>query len=309
MIEVANRSFERREQYDLFLICGGYESRSAYFATLRVEATRRAAIRLPRVEGARYGENWELLRDEAWEPVLPGMLAAWLSEFLRVARPGFPLSIAVDISSMPRALLGLILEFFHEHGQGTRVTFLYCPAWFETSSRQARVDVSLSAQPVSPFFAGEVRPSHIPIGLVVGLGLESHRADGVREFLEPARVWAFVAQGLDERFVEAVLNVNEYFLRGNSAEALRYDIRDIGGAFRILSSLCQGAGKEYRMVLAPSGPKMFALAAMLVGLERSAERPAVWRVGPAVDPVVATDVVPTGEVVACVVRFLNDTNH
>lgn len=304
MLEVQNCAFDRSEPFDLVVISGGYESRSVYIARLEIAGQRRLAVRLPRVEGACYDSNWSYLRESGWEAVVPDTLESELRQTLERASSGLPARIAIDISSMPRTILGKILEIFNEHGAGAQVTFLYCPAWFETSAKQAQLDVSLSAQPVSSYFAGAVRPSHVPIGLVVGLGLEPHRSDGVREFLEPGRLWAFVAQGLDERFVSSVLEVNEYFLRGSGVEVLRYDIRDIAGTVRAIGSMNRSAGHHYRVVLAPSGPKVFTLACLLVGLDRAIERPAVWRVGPTADPIVAVDVEGTGEVVSCRVRFL-----
>ncbi|MGN7967058.1 hypothetical protein ACTJKK_13365 [Microbacterium sp. 22179] len=149
---------------------------------------------------------------------------------------------------------------------------------------------------------GDLRPSSVPVGLVAGLGLEPHRIMGLTELLEPDQVWAFIASSDDSRFQHDARSVNQLTLEDPHTSAVTYEIRSIAETYLALDSLVFAASPQRRLVLAPSGPKMFSLVCMLVAASQPDLRPAVWRVGPA-SASSATPLEAAGDVVAAEVNF------
>nr|WP_300047171.1 hypothetical protein [uncultured Nocardioides sp.] len=252
--------------------------------------------------GGSYDENLATYSAAGWQ-VAPA--AEWAEALGRLdpVADGGQRRVLIDISSMPRTVLADIVERLSVYEVPLLTTFVYAPGVFEHSVRAAGRTEVLTAGPISPFFAGELRPTSVPIGLIVGLGLEQHRAVGVMELLEPANTWIFTTYSGDQRFRDAAERVHRRLLEVfDPASVFEYDLRSIGDTFSALESLTFSAGLRYRLIMAPSGPKVFALACLLVAAGRSAARPAVWRVGGA-DPSEAYDVAEAGDLVAAQVTF------
>lgn len=218
--------------------------------------------------------------------------------------------ILVDISSMSRRTLARVVQALWENSGIGDVHFVYAPARFESSAVAANLIPSLSAGPLSEYFSGGLRSPSIPVGLVLGLGLEPHRALGLVELMEPSRVWAFVAVSEDARFTDGVQRIHEGLLTPDSSVMpLYYDIRSLANLYNSLESLIFSAAVDYRMLIAPSGPKIFSLAAMLVGLPRDSRRPALWRVGSTSTQEHESDVVEAGDLVAARVDLSNSAKQ
>ncbi len=293
--------FDRSTVYDFVIGTCGYERRSSYVCRLGIDGLEKVAIVFPDTEGGAFDQNMEEYRGEGWsfanvDEALMGMSLALSKGHLRI--------LAVDISSMPRRVIGRIIELLYSaRTSAVDVHFIYCPGEFGGSARAASIEGPMSAGPISPFYAGLLRAPSIPIGLVVGLGLEPYRAAGVIELLEPARTWLFTAAMGDERFIEAAARVHSSILGSVSIDdEFTYDVRSLSDTYAILESLSFSVGLDYRLILAPSGPKLFSLACLLVGAARDDARPAVWRVGSTRKPQ-PMDVEEAGDVSAAVVAL------
>lgn len=287
--------------HDILIASCGYERRSSYVCRLGIDAPVKIALDYGG-GGCSYEENlatyttadWRIARQDEW-----GQAFALLDD------PQSPEGrrALVDISSMPRAVLASLVERLATSVVPIEVTFVYAPGVFEQSVRAAGRAEVLTAGPISSFFAGELRPTSVPIGLVVGLGLEQHRAVGVMELLEPAHTWIFTTYSGDPRFRDAAERVHRRLLEAfDPTSVFEYEIRSIGDTFAALESLSFSAGLRYRLILAPSGPKVFTLACLLAATTRSTGRPAVWRVGGA-NTSQAFDIEEAGDLVAATVTF------
>lgn len=279
------------ESYALVLGTCGYESRSTFICQLDVHAPTRLAMLVGQPDPA-VRENRDAFQRSGWE-------TTGLREALTMLRNVDSGSrVCVDISSMPRRQMAMVVEAAWQERERIRsVDFLYCPARYEGSHAAAMRDEVLSAAPISEFFSGALRAPSLPVGLVAGLGLEPHRVPGLVELLEPAQTWAFMNVNHDSRFDVARDSLYSGVLERISAVTLEYRLDSIAETFRRLESLVFSVKGRFRLVLAPSGPKMFALACLLAGAERAVDRPAVWRVGSA-GPRLPVDVEATGDVVA-----------
>jgi hypothetical protein len=306
-MKITDIVFDRLLRYDILIATCGYERRSSYICRLGIEGDLKFAIIYPDTNGGSYLENRSLYTDAAW--TLTSLEEVLLKAESSMAQQTAPLKVGIDISSMPRHVIGRIVEWMlsststSKRGGAISYYFLYCPGEFSSSAQAAQRDGALSAAPISPFFAGELRMPSIPIGLILGLGLEPHRAFGVMEFLEPAKVWLFAGRSGDIRFLDAASSVHESLLDSFDEDDLySYDVRSLEMTYSMLESLCFSSGRDYRLLMAPSGPKIFSLACFLVAARRVDDRPAVWRVGNA-NAMVPMEVVEAGDVSSAVVSL------
>ena len=290
--------FDRARTFDLDLAVCGYETRSRYVASVTGDAsTERIAIDYRSVDSPLYVENHRWYEDHGWQ------LHAETSALRIIAEAAqAPVSIRVDISSMKRETMARVVELTLGLPPGSVIQYVYSPAQFESSLKAASQSLALGAGPVSGFFSGAIRTPSTQVGLVAGLGLEEHRIMGVTELLEPAHTWAFVADSDDPRFAESVQDLHRVLLSSDHTDLYHYDIHSLAEVYNSLESLCFSAGQSYRIVLAPSGPKIFALACLLVAARLSPIQPAVWRVG-SLTPTSAPDALPTGDVVSADIYY------
>ena len=298
-MRVTDAVFERGESVRIDVAVCGYEARSTYVPSV---VTTRSALRLavdydsPGVGS--YDRNRRSLIEGGWSLVTEAQLLDRLGEIGHVD----DVDVRVDLSSMRRSTVAALVELL-SGSPGTAAQFVYAPARYDpagwTKSSESMV---LTAGPISPYFAGALRQSSLPLGLVVGLGLEPHRVLGVAELLEPSQIWAFMAESDDPEMNTAVREVHRSIVGDRNTRLQSYDLRSPADTYSALESLVFAASQEYRLVLAPSGPKIFALMCLLAAAPRVSVRPAVWRVGSrlTVEP---AEVEAIGDVVAVNVTF------
>jgi hypothetical protein len=190
-----------------------------------------------------------------------------------------PLSLVVDISSMTRTWYGGIVKALSrvEHAFPVSTIFGYSPAVWSRPPKEVPPNEVLG--PV-PGFAAHVLPSK-PAALVIGLGREPDRALGLKDYLDPRTTVCFYANpGAARQYERAAMAANEDLLRMIPANQLyQYDLLDPVGSLRILASVCQGLARDYRVVLASLGPKVFGLFCFLIHVHLP--EISVWRVSPA----------------------------
>lgn len=261
----------------LHIASAGYETRAT--ALLRAGVFSNPGVALMYSSTAlssQHSKNIELFERASWTILNTFDAVKLLVERLAAGED----RISVDYSSMPRRVLASIIRALADCGHAVEAHFFYSEPTFATSRAAALKNVNLTAGPVSSAFSGDVRPLSLPIGLVLGLGMELHRGLGVVELLEPERTWAMVADSADTSFSDAATaNHSALFGEVDSVALLSYPLSSVSKTYALLFSLISSASSVYRVVLAPSGPKPLALAAMLAALDVPGPQPAVWRVG------------------------------
>jgi len=284
-------AFDRTRVYSTAVVACGYERRSSYLVRQGIQAETRIAIDLGGSHKCSYDTNWSELTSRGWT-VLP--LDEVLSEITAASGDG---PMAVDVSSLPRPVMARLVSTLTRADTLPVVDYHYATGEFSSSVEAARESVTLTAGPLTEDFGGSLRAASIPIGLILGIGVERFRANGLMELLEPARVWQFVAQGGDPRF-DALLATLQAGLGGSERgiAAIGYPIYSLRETYSRLSALLFSQSPHLRMILAPSGPKLFSLACLLAASTAEAPlRPAVWRVGSA-HPTTRLDVLEAGPV-------------
>lgn len=272
--------------YDAVLYTIGFERRSSFPVRSGLPTARLIGFPFESNRIGQFSENLAISLHAGAE-VIDGEDGSYRGALRRVVE-GLPQTdrtprIAVDISSMTRERLAstvLVLdELASRPGRMVlEVDFLYAVAEFAQPPDVA--SQNLTAGPVTPEYRGFLRRSSLPLAAVIGLGYEPQRALGVFELLEPTTAWAFRPIGTDARYGDAISRSNTQLLSLVAADhVVEYEVADPAGLVYGLDSFLFSISDEFRVVLLPLGPKIFALACLLLGLGEQPERPAVWRVG------------------------------
>jgi hypothetical protein len=156
------------------------------------------------------------------------------------------------------------------------VDVLYAPAAFaKPPTHEPPVAVSEAA---APEIAGWWSDPGTPAAVIVGLGYEVGKAVGALEYFEPGAAWAFVPSGDDSRYDQEVDKANRTLWSFVPKPGrLPYKVMRPFECLQALESLTNGLTATYRPILVPFGPKIFAVCAVLVGLQHQPDV-AVWRI-------------------------------
>ncbi|MEW6444232.1 MAG: hypothetical protein AB1640_25080 [bacterium] len=279
----------RQNSFDAIVVASGYESRARAFAQgLKGVARRGGSIKCAwgfeeYIDNpVRRKNDCALTRMGYKISVISGSDGdppeKWISNLLS-ENEDRPLSLAVDISSMTRTWYGGIVKALSRTRRRfpVRSVFAYIPALW--SGRQVPAPPNEVVGPVSGY-ASHALPNK-PTALVVGLGGDHGRALGLNDYLDPETTACFFSDpGADRRYTRDVLGANRDLIASIRNEYLyQYDLFDAFGTYKTLESVCQGLSREYRVVLASLGPKIFGLYCFLI--HTNFPEVSVWRVSPA----------------------------
>lgn len=276
---------------DLLIATCGYETRSRFIAEESGTVFDKiVAYTYPTHRDHAFEQNEEFfstvghLRHPHTTPEFRDFLRADLADL--VSTEDVP-HIVVDVSSFCRDRLAAIISLLSEiasiqKGPQITVSFLYAFATFESHSGSTPSTVMVN-EPLLGFEGWTSDPSK-PVACLIGLGFEDKVALAALETLEPTRTVAFVAQNADERFGDRVAKDNVHLLQDSGITVVNYELSDMFGTLHTVEDVVFALRNQYRIALVPLGPKPFALAALLIGLDYENEV-AVWRVSANTDDV------------------------
>lgn len=271
----------KQDGFDLMLAASGYEQRATTVAKslTKLKIRRKVALGFQDRRELARDENDEIFRSIGVEIVpmesaVEDFLEEELTEAIRGAN-GEICKIVVDYTSMTRIIYADVLRILRESREGGRVVcyFTYTPSHFSPPQPPTG---NLHVAPIRGFSRLEI--PDIPTALIVGLGYEERRALGLVDYVEAAESYAFLSDpAIDDRFVEAVRDSNRFLLRRLGEErTFHYPLPDLRATAAILSSVALGLVGDYRVILAPLGPKPFTLLCLL--LASRFPKFDVWRV-------------------------------
>jgi hypothetical protein len=274
-----------KTQYDLVIGTIGYEKRAKYiFETLNIPSKTSAAIGFNQNKVLNYKKNlhWYLAHkfniyepsEEEYPDVVDELVLQISKNRNEQAR------ICIDISSVSRYRIAILIKKLHQLPYPIEVDFLYsfCNFYKQTSAEGP----IMHSGPVIPYFAGWTDCPHKGSVLIIGIGFEGKKAMGVWEYLESQKIYAFVPIGHGDKFDDVIARNNSFLFSqmertNQSSQIFNYIFDEPFNLFLNIESLSSGLASDSRIVILPLGPKIFALAAMLAA-QINYPKITVWRV-------------------------------
>ena len=148
---------------------------------------------------------------------------------------------------------------------------------------------SIYSEPMSPKHNTDIQPlpgkyripDNKPKALIVCLGYEQNKAQGIIDQLDPKLTYIFFTDpALDPRFVETIKSNNKNILERDK-NIITYPFDNLLYLERELTSLYYLLKDEYNIIIAPLGPKPFTFVAMMMSIIY--DEIDIWRVGSGFD--------------------------
>ena len=188
-------------------------------------------------------------------------------------------TLLVDYSCMTKSWYYSIILFLSKRTlkqKKIRVIFTYTPSKYsEPLEPKPNSDIA-------PLPGKFVVPTDKPKALIVCLGYEKNKAEGIIEHLDPKYCHIFYTKpSLDPLFSKKVEENNNTIINERRDQVTTYAFDDLVSLERNLNVLYQILKRDYSIIIAPLGPKPFALVSMVM----AAKYPEIdiWRVGSGYD--------------------------
>jgi hypothetical protein len=270
--------------YDVVVATTGFERRARHTIErldVRGESLWAPAFSTRHVLG--FERNAQFFRERGYDvgALSPSQFRAKFDALLSEAcarRVGHVATVCVDVSSMSRRRMADIVDGvrFFDAGCDVVVDFVYSVAAFD--SPPIAYPPIVECGPITAEFAGWSNSPSIPSAGVFGLGYEQDQVIGVIEMLESVDVWAFVPDGPDGRYCDAVEAANETLWDVVPDDRrVQYYVTHAFDTYLVLESLVYGVLATRRPVIVPFGPKIFTVVSLLVAAVHAPDV-AVWRV-------------------------------
>ena len=134
---------------------------------------------------------------------------------------------------------------------------------------------------VAPLFGYcDLNVPNKPTALIIGLGNEPNRIYGLKQYFDAVQYIFYTDKSYNEKYSKEIEKLNSEILNEtNPRNVFKFPIHDLIYTNYILKNLCHTLLKDFRVVIAPCGPKPFALLAMINALSIN-DTIEVWRISP-----------------------------
>lgn len=185
------------------------------------------------------------------------------------------LSIFVDISAMSREMIANTVLALREIARKSIITVTVAYAPSKYSGPYAAAPIRL-ASPIKPTLAGWSAFPELPVGALFGLGCDPGLALGALQFLEPSKAWVFSPRGIDPQFDKALLSANEHIEDIFDVTRFDYKIENPSQTRGRIEVLLNAVDRDFRIVVVPFGPKIFAWLALATVVFTNRVSVGVW---------------------------------
>lgn len=277
-------------EYDLAIFALGFERRASAIANV-IQAKTGLAFGFDHNKTHSYASNFSLFREKGYEVFLDLNNKDFSAVFYRTLCEALTkelahtttrvFSVCIDVSSFDRYRLAEMVSTISNLAKRDtfrgklEIAFLYSIAKFiPPRPVQGRNEF---AGPVHRSFAGRFADPGRPLALIAGLGYEMGKVMGAAEYLQASRVISFFPDSPVEQFEPEVAKANASLLDSLRPEdKLHYPISDPYRTIATLDAVTRGLDEHYNIVMLPGGPKIFAVACLV--LQRHYPRVSIWRV-------------------------------
>ncbi|MGN7707561.1 hypothetical protein [Chryseobacterium sp. 22543] len=185
------------------------------------------------------------------------------------------LKIVVDYSCMTKSWYYIIMLYLsNKEFSLKKVTciFSYTPSKFSEPLRpKANSDIS-------PLPGKITIPNNRPKALIVGIGYEENKAQGIIDQIDPAKVFLMYSKPtLDEKFTNSIEINNENVLKYYSDTTETYNFSDLVDIENKLKTIYYKFCGEYNIIISPIGPKPFTFVSMILSIMFPDIE--IWRIG------------------------------
>jgi hypothetical protein len=196
-------------------------------------------------------------------------------ELLDIEKSHRPCRVIADISSMSRSRIAALLLacWSTRWPSGCDLDIVYFPSSYSTHKH--RYEPLEHFGPCHGRFAGWSSDPDLPLALVIGLGTEPKRADGVVEMLEPDILALYMPAGDEQEYFKEIEAENRRVLEVGG-EPVMYTLRDPAQTYGSLLATVAQLASRARLVMVPLGPKIFCALSIAVALSVGREV-GVWK--------------------------------
>lgn len=258
---------------DLFICAYNHEGRAmSFFSSIKGSVVIEKAIALcyNKTPFKDIGDNLEaiVIENHSW-------IINFLEEYFESKRNKKSLNIVMDYSCMTKSwYYTFILYLKNKDLNFTDINtfFSYTPAKF-ISPKEPKPNKEIGPLP------GKYRiPTDKPKALIVGLGFERSKAEGIIEHLEPKVFYLFYTEpASEEKFSEMIKKNNKYMLEKRKEVVFKYPYNDLLYLERQLTNLYEQLKDDYSIIIAPLGPKPFTFISIMLSVRFG--NIDIWRVG------------------------------
>lgn len=259
------------QEISLFLFAANHERR-AYTAYDKIEKTNsiKKSIALSYNDYYKTEKRLKLVKQVIKNPKEISQLLD--KEFSSLKKEN--VKIIIDYSCMTKSWYYTMILYLKKKKLGFNsitVYFMYTPSKHENPQ---------SPKPnseIAPLPGKYIVPTDKPKALIVCLGYEQSKAEGIIEHLDPKEYFLLYSKpALDEKFVNKIEENNSNILLDNK-NTITFPLNNLLILERELTSLYYLLKDEYHIIIAPLGPKPFTFMSMLLSIKhRDID---IWRVG------------------------------
>jgi len=265
--------------FDIFIASTGYESRASFLARQNIQSKEKfvLAFRDNHTNKNRV-KNDKFFREENFKFIdMSGSQNEKIFDLLNSSianNPQEKISILIDYSSMTRVWYGAIISYLS--GCALKNKSIY--AYFSYSVSEFNEPLSKESEtfhfyPIDSFCHLTVPTK--PTALIAGLGYEKKRVFGLREYFDAEALYLFYTD--DNPFTQYVRNKNREVIDSvDSKNIFPYLLNDLTYTKMLLQDLYDHLKDNFRIIIAPCGPKPFTLLSFIIASE--APNIDVWRI-------------------------------
>ena len=261
--------------FDLAIYACGYEVRSSSLLERDIKIRKKIALTFKNTNGKQFKENLRKFKNYGFQieevgvksfekifNILNGCLTDFNSDSL-------PVKILIDYSSMTRYWYATIINFFkYVCKYDVDLYFIYNKALYKPTSFD---DVEIEVEPMD--FISRVSYPEKPIALIICLGDQLIQSAGLKEYYDAEQVYYFYA---DNENSERILEINKSIIE-NDRNLIPFVFDDLSSTRYLLDKLVEKLKMNYRVVIAPCGPKPFSLVSLIIA--SFSYDVDVWRIG------------------------------
>jgi hypothetical protein len=183
-------------------------------------------------------------------------------------------NLIIDYSCMTKSWYYSIILFLSKRKLGLskiNAYFIYTPSKF-SAPKKPKYNTD-----IAPLPGKYVVPTNKPKALIVCLGYEQNKAEGIIDHLDPKICYIFYTKpALDNDFVKTV-EVNNKNILDHYKNVITYRFDDLLFLERQLTSIYYLLKDDYSIIIAPLGPKPFTFISMLMSIKFHDID--IWRIG------------------------------